>query len=310
MSNIRHLIEHLAPLVFGAILGWLSIDFKPEHAEHWVLAFVVLFLIYSAIFEVLKRLLLFRLSQKRKVCGVYAEVFSREAGSVVVAPFLVLHDLAGDQMRVFGRAFLVSAHGIEATPDASWKATAISVSEPNGSTRELAYLFAGEKGVHYDIHGMTRVGIPTNSSDDNLPRLGFFLDTAMYGGTLAPTKDVQFGPIHEISKHVDAVRFYSIKFDRTSYSAFIQSCDRKSERACLRLQLFCEPSQAAFKQFLAQAGVKFLADRTPSEPGPYRNIVLVLKAAAATSGAAAVATPVAAAKPNSTGASDQIEETG
>jgi hypothetical protein len=86
MSTTRHLIEHLAPLVFGAILGWLSIDFKPEHAEHWVLAFVVLFLIYSAIFEVLKRLLLFRLSQKRKVCGVYAEVYSREAGSVVVAP--------------------------------------------------------------------------------------------------------------------------------------------------------------------------------------------------------------------------------
>ena len=136
MSTIRHLIEHLAPLIFGAILGWLSIDFKPEHAERWVLAFVILFFIYSSIFEVLKRLLLFRLSQTRKICGVYAEVYSRETDSVVVAPFLVLHDLVGDEMRVFGRAFLISAHGIEATPNTSWKATAISVSEPNGSTRE------------------------------------------------------------------------------------------------------------------------------------------------------------------------------
>jgi len=309
MSTIRHLIEHLAPLIFGAILGWLSIDFKPEHAERWVLAFVVLFLIYSSIFEVLKRLLLFRLSQTRKICGIYAEIYSREAGSVVVAPFLVLHDLAGDEMRVFGRAFLISAHGIEATPNTSWKATAISVSEPNGSTRELAYLFAGEKGVHYDIHGMTRVGIPTNSSDDNSPRLGFFLDTEMYGGTRAPTKDVHFGPIHEISRHVDAVRFYSIKFDRASYDAFIRSCGGKFERACLRLQLFCEPNEAAFKRFLQQAGVKFLADRTPSEPGPYQDIARVLNAAAARSGMAAVATP-AAAKPNLTAASDQIDGAG
>src|ERR1700688_46474 len=135
MSTIRHLIEHLAPLVFAAILGWLSIDFKPEHADRWVLAFVGLFLVYSAIFEVLKRLLLFRLSGKRKICGLYAEVYVREADSAVVAPFLVLHDLAADEMRVFGRAFLINARGIQATPKASWKATAVSVSEPIGSTR-------------------------------------------------------------------------------------------------------------------------------------------------------------------------------
>jgi len=309
MSTLRHLIEHLAPLIFGAILGWLSIDFKPEHAERWVLAFLVLFLIYSSIFEVLKRLLLFRLSQTRKICGIYAEIYSREAGSVVVAPFLVLHDLVGDEMRLFGRAFLINAHGIEATPNTSWKATAISVSEPNGSTRELAYLFAGEKGVHYDIHGMTRVGIPTNASDDNSPRLGFFLDTEMYGGTRTPTKEVRFGPIHEISKHVDAVRFYSIKFDRPSYDAFIQSCGRRFVRACLRLQLFCEPNEAAFKHFLEQTGVKFLADRTPSEPGPYQDIARFLKATAVRSGIAGAATP-AAAKPNSAAASDQIQGTG
>lgn len=305
MSTIRHLIEHLAPLVFAAILGWLSIDFKPEHADRWVLAFVGLFLVYSAIFEVLKRLLLFRLSGKRKICGLYAEVYVREADSVVVAPFLVLHDLAADEMRVFGRAFLINARGIQATPKASWKATAVSVSEPIGSTRELAYLFAGEQGVHFDVHGMTRVGIPTNAIGDTLPRLGFFLDAEIYGGTLAPLEDMRFGPVHEISKHVDAVRFYSIKFDQASYNAFIRSCDRKFEKTCLRLQLFCEPNQAAFKRFLERTGVKFLADCTPAG---HQDIARILEAGGSISAAAAA--PVSAAKTNVAATPDQIEGTG
>ncbi len=288
MALFRHIVEHLIPLIFGAILGLLFVAFKREITEHIelaVLVFVVLFALYSTVFEALKRILFFLFSRQRGICGLYAEVYLREAGSVVVAPYLVLHDLHNDSLCVFGRALAVDArNGLGTSVNVSWKSTALALSEGDGTTRELAYLFTGQKDVNFGIQGTTRVGVPTRASGDNAPRRGHFVDMDIKRPV--QTGDLPYGRVAVLGDQVEAFRFFSIKFEPASYRAFIASCEHAWDRLLLRLRLFCEPDEDAFRRFLEKAGLKFLADHTRTD-GHYQEIAPVLKAAATATTAAA-----------------------
>ncbi len=311
----RYVVEHLIPLMFGALLAFAvqELPVNSRDLAEWALLLVIFFLVYSTAFEALKRYFFFILSRIRNICGLYAEIYLREPGSVVVAPYLVLHDLRSEQLRVFGRGLLVTAQGFAPlSQTATWKSTAISVSEPIGLARELAYVFDGQKDASFAIHGTTRVGVPVSASGDTSPRRGYFLDTNIKEPAFGAPEGKPFGPIRDLASHADAVRFYSIKFDRPHYKALIRACDRKRDRLRLRLQLTCEPSEGAFRRFLEKGGLNFLAQWTPSDPGPYAEIAAVLNAAVARSGSAPVlpaSSPPAPTK-SMPGASDLIEESG
>jgi hypothetical protein len=287
-----------------------------EHAVLLGLAFVVLFAAFSAVFEALKRVLFFLISRRRKVCGAYAEVYLREPGGVVVAPFVVLHDLQADELRVFGRAFVVDARGqVEPTSRASWSSTAITLSEVKNSTRELAYLFVGESSGVPNIHGTSRVGVPAVAWGDASARRGYFIDTDISEPAFGATGNKPFGTVTELDKHVDAVRFYSIKFDKPSYAALVDSCDGAFDRPLLLLRLFGEPSETAFLRFLETAGLKFLAEHTPTT-GVYAEISRILKIAAGMaprSGqpvAASAPGPVPVVEPGPASGNEQLEGSG
>lgn len=321
MAVIRHIVEHLIPLIFGAILAFLFSHFRAdisEHFEWWILGFIVLFLLYSYGFEGLKRLFFFEVSSRRKLCGLYVEVYSPEAGSIYVAPFLLLHSIRKDELCVFGRALLVKPQGIVASFDTpSWKSTAIALSAPVGLTRELALLFEGQKAGKTDIHGTTRVGIPSSGSGDTSGRRGYFIDTDIKEPAFRPTEDRPFGPIKDLANYVEAVRFFSIKFQPAQYAKFIESCDGIAEKLALRFKLACEPSETAFRRFLENGGLKLLADATPTDK-LYTEISAILKAAVASAAlpgaapsAVAAAATAATAQPSSPGgASEHIEGTG
>ena len=124
--------------------------------------------------------------------------------------------------------------------------------------------------------------------------------------------------MENLGERVDAYRFFSIKFDSASYRAFIDSCDRLRDRVSLRLRLFCEPSEAAFKRFLEKGGLKFLADHTPSGR-EYDDISAILRvatapaspaASAAASSGAPAGPPSGAATAARAAAPEQIEGSG
>ena len=318
MAVIRHIVEHLIPLIFGAILAYFFSHFRAEITEHfewWFLGFIVLFLVYSYGFEGLKRLFFFVISNRRKLCGLYVEIYSRDAESIYVAPFLLLHNVRGDELCVFGRAILVNPKGVVTTVDTpSWKSTVVALSAPVSSTRELAMLFEGQKAGKTNIHGTTRVGIPIKASGDTTRRRGYFIDTDIKEPAFQAGDDRPFEPIKDPAKHVDAVRFLSIKFQPAQYREFIESCDRMSEKLLLRLKLSCEPSETAFMNFLTATGLKFLADVTPAD-GVYKDISAIIKAAVAATGASPGGTPapiaaIPRADTSSGGPSDQIEGSG
>ena len=317
MAVIRHIVEHLIPLIFGAILAFLISHFRAEFEEHfdvWLFGFIVLFLLYSYSFEGLKRLVFFEFGSRRKLCGLYAEIYSMESGSIYVAPFLLLHSIRKDELCVFGRAILVTPQGVVTSFDTpSWKSTAVALSAPVGVTRELALLFEGQKAGKTDIHGTTRVGIPI--SGDTSGRRGYFIDTDIKEPAFRSTEDRPFGAIKDLANYVEAVRFFSIKFQPAQYAEFIKSCDGIAKKLALSLRLACEPSEVAFRRFLENGGLKLLADTTPADK-LYTDISAILKAAAAAlpgaaaSGAVAAA-PVATAQPSPPGGtSEQIEGTG
>ena len=87
MRTIRYLIEHLIPLLFGAILALASdeITFDAKDLALWSLGLVIFFWVYSTVFEDLKRLLFFRLSRRRTYCGLYAELYLIAPGRLAVA---------------------------------------------------------------------------------------------------------------------------------------------------------------------------------------------------------------------------------
>jgi hypothetical protein len=310
MAVIRHIFEHLVPLVFGVILAFLISHFKAEifdHFEWWLPGFIILFLLYSYALEGIKRLAFFRFSKEYRFCGLYAELYVREAGTVFVAPFLLLHDIRDDVLRVFGRAIPVNHGGlVPASGNPSWKSTTVALSAPSSSTRELAMLFEGQKDGRSDIHGTTRVGIPIGASGDKSARRGYFLDTDIKEPAFRPAENRPFETIKDLADAVDAVRFFSIKFEPTQFRDFVASCDKMGQRWLLRFRLFCEPSEATFRRFLGKTGVKFLADEAPPD-GLYQNISAILKAAAA---ALSTPPPGAATNPASGGASNQIDRTG
>jgi hypothetical protein len=309
MLTIRYLVEHAIALFFGVLLGFAIKKFPPsaDSIIEWILGGVLFFIVYSTVVEWIKRWALFWANPHHRVRGLYAEIYLRGADALVVAPFLVLHHVASDELSLLGRAFTVDTKGDISGGNVSWKSKAISIAELKGETHELAYLFAGQRDGSFEIHGTTRVGVPISASGDTGPRRGYFIDTDIKEPALGATENKPFGSIQDLAASVDAVRFFSIKFDHASYRALRASCDRWREKFSLWLRVSCEPNEDAFKHFLSSAGLSFLAAHT-QKTGPYQDIWRHLNAAARQPAAAVAAMP--APVPAAPAAPEQIEGTG
>ncbi len=296
---LRYLADHAIALFFGALVGLAIKRFPPsgDTALEWILGGFLFFLIYSFVLEAIKRWSLFWTVSHHRIRGLYAEVYLREPDCVVVAPFLVSHHVASDELIVLGRAFTVTANGeIQPRANVSWKSKAISLTELPGETHELAYLFTGQRDGAFNIHGTTRVGVPIAASGDRGPRRGYFIDTDITEPALGATQGKPFGPIEDLPASVGAVRFFSIKFDSKSYQVFKESCDRTLDKILLSLKVSCEPNEESFQRFLEQGGLKFLADHTPDKAG-YQDILRILKGQGPATASATVAAPAAPIRP-------------
>ncbi len=308
---LRYLADHAIALFFGVLVG-LEIKSLPpsgDTAAEWILGGVLFFLVYSTALEGIKRWSLFWTVSDRKVRGLYAEVYLRNPDCLVVAPFLVLHDVKRDELSVLGRVFTIDDKGeIQPTANVSWKSKAMSLTKLEGETHELAYLFTGQREGTFDIHGTTRVGVPTSVSGDSGPRRGYFIDTNIKEPVLGAIQGKSFGPIHDLPTSVDAVRFFSIKFDPESYRLFRQSCDRTLDKLLLWLRVSCEPTERSFRRFLEQGGLKFLARHTP-DTALYNDTLRLLRAwSGSHAGSVASASPAPVSP--STSDAEQLQESG
>ena len=272
MSFVYLIIERVLELLVAALFAYGSVWLGAHAAQSWVSAYVtagehlevvipaflLLLVIYLTVFGLLVRYCVFVARGERKLCGLYAQIFFRDEGQLIVSPYLVLFDILRDEIKVAGRAFLIDPASDPVLRYAAWWNSVAAYVErrEDADHVEMSYLFLGNRigqGASDSlIKGVTRFAVPGDPAEDHAPRVGYICDTQIHGS--------EIGRIKDVSDSITAFRTLSVRFDQASFEKFIELAPGEMRQFTIRhLRVFRNVPPKVFEQFLCSAGLSFLA---------------------------------------------------